>query len=121
MEWALWIFRNPQDECSICRSAQKDGWVAEKCQGIEYVDKCPRGNVPKLLDENREFWALFEKILPGLCNGKGGFDYRAIDIVFDSYRTPRAIRHIHFDKCLIVIEAIQKIREEERNKPRFAR
>ncbi len=97
--------------CELCRDEQEGGFRA-RCPGIELVDACPTGEVPKLSAENRRFWLLFERILPGLFDGWGGVNYSAIREVLDLYEVPAGERPIAFDKCLVVVEVIQEIREK---------
>lgn len=98
--------------CTLCRNSQKDGFTDVKCQGIEHVEICPVGKVPKLNDENREFQKIFEDIEPGMHNGMGGFDYFAIDMVLRRYDS--AARDVIFAKCLVMIRAIMQVRKEKK-------
>lgn len=101
--------------CDICRRSQKDGFYnAVKCKGLEYVDECPRPDdrIPKLSEENHWFKRLFDKMLPGLIDPSGSFLFDAIGFVFDIYQVPEGQRPILFDKCLIVISAIQETRNK---------
>lgn len=66
--------------------------------------------------ENERFVFLLWKILPGLCDGYGGFNYDAISFVLDRYGVPEGQQPIIIDRCLVIINAIQEIREEEREK-----
>ena len=100
----------------MCRRSQDDGFRDIKCRGIENVDECPTGEVARLSEENRKFWHLFIKMLPGLCTAEGGFDFRAIDFVFETYRVPEGQRFILLDRCIIVIDVIKEIRQRLREK-----
>lgn len=103
--------------CGMCRRAQQDFDNITPCDGIEFVDECPRDadKVPKLDQENEGFWFLMLRILPGLSNGFGGFDYNAIINVFNIYEVPQGQRPILHDKCLIVMRAISECREAKKN------
>lgn len=100
--------------CPLCQRTQADGFRAV-CRGIDHVDECPTGEVPKLKENTRQFWWLFERILPGLCNPFGGFDFNAITSVCDTYAIEAGERPVIHELCLVVIEAIQDVREKEKN------
>jgi len=98
--------------CGICRRAQKDGFRTIDCKGITTVEECPSHELVKLQRGNEGFWFLFQRILPGLQDGFGGFNYDAIIKVFDLYQVPSGQRVLLFDKCLIVISAIVDARKK---------
>lgn len=101
--------------CNLCRRSQRDGYRPHvQCEGIESVKECPTGEVAVLAPENQKFWALFLRMLPGLVDGLGGFDYSAITTVMDVYGVPPGERLVIFDKALAVIYGIQEVREAER-------
>ena len=103
-------------ECWLCIRSQQDGfYTAVTCKGVEHVNECPRptDKIPKLSEDNRRFWILFQKILPGLNTGFGGFDYQAIESVFNILQVNCGQRPILLDRCLIVISVIQTIREKQ--------
>jgi len=100
--------------CGICRRAQKDGFRKFDCKGISTVRECVSHELVKLHEGNEGFWFLFQRILPGLQDGFGGFNYDAINIVFDLYKMwiTSGQRPLLFDKCLIVISAIVDARKK---------
>ncbi|MBW2341222.1 MAG: hypothetical protein JRF50_12915 [Deltaproteobacteria bacterium] len=102
--------------CSVCRRAQEDGFRKFRCRGIETVEACHTGEVPKLIRENEPFWFLFQRMLPGLFDGYGGVNFTAIFQVLDLYKVPAGQRPIIHDKCLVVIAAVREIQEQERIK-----
>ena len=87
-----------------------------QCDGIETVDICPIGKVPKLTEENERFRFLLFKALPVLCDGFGGFRHDAIDYVLNMYNVPEEQKPIIYDRFLLVIDAIEEARERERKK-----
>ncbi len=96
--------------CGLCQRSQRDGFRKNvKCDGIDTVDECPTKEVPKPSPENELFWQLFQRILPGLPNGMGGYNLEAIETVMNLYQVPEGQRPIIFDKCLAVITVIQEI------------
>ncbi|MBU1067661.1 hypothetical protein KKE60_07720 [Patescibacteria group bacterium] len=102
--------------CNLCQRSQRDGFRNFKCQGIETIDQCPTGEIARLAPENERFWDLFSRILPGLCDGFGGFNYRAIEFVMDVQNVSAGQRPIIFDKCLIMISVIEEGRAVEKAK-----
>lgn len=98
----------------MCKRSQRDGFRAP-CPGIEEVPECPRGEVPRLMSENERFRLfLVSRIFPGLCDGWGAFRYETISEAFRMYNIPDGERPVLMDKCLMVIRAIQEVREAER-------
>ena len=65
--------------------------------------------MPELAPANQGFWQLFQRMLPGLPNGMGGYNLEAITTVMELYQVPEGQRPIIFDKCLAVITVIQEI------------
>ena len=98
----------------MCRRFQKDNQRETKCDGIDTVNKCPTGEVPKLSEENRKFKAFLFRMLPGLCDGFGGFNFMAIQYAMDVFGIARGQRPIVHDKMMQVIVAIEDIRKEKR-------
>jgi len=81
-----------------------------KCGGIDTVDICPTGEVPKLNENNKKFQRLLVRTLPGLFDGFGGVSFFAIDYVMELYSISTGQRPIIHDKFLQVIQAIQESR-----------
>jgi hypothetical protein len=106
MTWALWHFAKNSMTCDVCRNAQEAKW-RKPCPGIDDVDECPTNEVPKLDPANSLAVELFYKMLPGIQNGMGGWDYGAITMVFDVCRVKEGERQALFDKCLVMIGAIK--------------
>jgi hypothetical protein len=80
--------------------------------GIDYVDKCPIDKVPKIEDENIPFCKyLFPRTSPGFFRSSGGYDYCAIDNVFNWHGVPEEARPVLHDKYLMVVAAIREIRQ----------
>lgn len=105
--------------CYACKRSQKAGWIKKiDCRGIDYVDECkhPTEKIPKLSEDNRKFWNLFIKILPGLCRFDNSFSYNSIDSVFRTWGVKEGQRPVLLDRCLIVIGVIQETRRVERAK-----
>jgi len=84
------------------------------CPGIDFVERCPRGLVPKLDPGNEGFLELFLRLLPGLFDGYGAARYEAIDYIMRHYGIQKPMRPIFHDKCLVMIQAVGEIREEKR-------
>jgi len=102
--------------CDFCRRTQEDGLKEIDCKGIDAVDECPAGEVPKLSPPNLRAWFLISRILPALMDGYGGVNYGTIEAVFRIYQVPSGQRPILLDKCIAVISAIREVRESERKK-----
>lgn len=100
--------------CGICRRSQKDGFKKIKCDGIESVEKCPGGDIPKLSRENKKAWWLLNRMLPGFYSAQGGFDYSVISLVFNLYNVPAGQRPILYDKFIHVIDAVIKMRKKNK-------
>lgn len=90
---------------------QKDG-KEELCEGIERLGQCPEGKIPFLSTRNHAFWALFERMLPGLIRDRG-YDYGAIRLIFDVSGLTRHRRAIYIDMIIAVIDVIHKAREKK--------
>ena len=99
--------------CTLCQWAQGDGFRTDKCLGIDKVEECPTGEMPKLSPKNRGFWFLFMKILPGLMDGYGAFKFEAIKFIMDEYQVDPGQRPIIHEKCLVAMGAIREVRNEE--------
>lgn len=97
----------------MCRRSQEDGFLQIKCDGIDTVAKCPTGEVPKLCEKNRGFKFLLDRMLPGLCDAYGGFDFNAIGHVFELYGVPEGQRPVIHDKLMVVIDVIREVRKAE--------
>ena len=102
--------------CALCRRSQEDGFRKIRCKGIDHVDECPTGEVPKLLPGNRRFWEICRAALPGLFDGFGGVNYLAISYIMDLYGVPEGQRPIVHDKFLAVVKGIDEIKEQERKR-----
>jgi len=98
--------------CEKCFDEQAGGY-RPPCDGIESVDECPYGEVPKLSDENKKFWWLFERIQPGLYDGFGGINYAAITEAFRIYGVPASQRPVVFERCLLAAAAIKEVKEQK--------
>ena len=99
--------------CGTCRRIQKDGLRAQQCPGIDAVKKCPTGEIPKLSADNRLFWHVFSRLLPGFTDGLGGFRYEAIPVILDTYNVPEGQRPIFMDRCTAVMAAIMENRKKK--------
>ncbi len=98
----------------MCRVQQEKGLWAGACQGVKWVEACPRAWVPNLAPENKRFWELFTRIMPGLFDGFGGVQYQAITEVLDLFGVPAGQRVIIHDKCLLMIKIWREVKEAER-------
>lgn len=68
--------------------------------------------MPKIDEENLPFCRyLLPRTIPGLFRGFDGFDYGAIDHVFNWYQVPVESRPVLHDKFLIIIDAVQERRD----------
>jgi len=86
------------------------------CKGIEQLGQCPEGKIPFLSQTNLAFWRIFERIMPGLFRGQDGYDYEAIRTVFRICGVSKHLQTIYLDQCLAVIDVIQKIRKNNRDR-----
>lgn len=86
----------------------------ERCEGIDTVDACLTGEVPKLSIDNIKFKSLLYRTLPGLFDGFGGVNFLSIDYVMNLCEVSPGQRPIVHDKILQVIAAIEDIRKEEK-------
>jgi hypothetical protein len=66
---------------------------------------CPVDKVPSLTPTNRRFWMVFALILPGLLR-QDGYDYNAINAVFENCQLSPHIRELYQDQCVAVIKVI---------------
>ena len=71
--------------------------------------------MPKLDPENNLAVYLFKRILPGLGNGMGGYNFQAIDSVLKNYHIRPAARPALYDKILVIIEILNEIRKAKNN------
>lgn len=79
------------------------------------MDACLKGKIPKLTPENRRFKAVvLDRVLPGLPNGFGGFQYAAIDSVLNRFNFPPGTAQVLYDRCIVAIKAIQHVRSQEK-------
>jgi len=102
-------------DCATCRRMQADGFRDDiQCRGIESVGRCPSGDLPYLSKNNREFWSLFTRILPGLIDGFGGFNYQAIEFQFNIWQVDEMQRPIIMDKCLVFIKVLTEQRRKKK-------
>ena len=69
-----------------------------------------------LTPQNRRFRFILDRVLPGLTDGTGGFSFSNIQVVFDEYGLRGGQRMAAMELMMVVIEAIRKIRKEERDK-----
>ena len=95
-----------------------DGFCNFICAGIETVNNCPIGNVPKLLVENEDFWQIFLKMLPGLIYDNGGVNYASAQIIIDALGIEKTSHAVIYDKINICAVAIREAQEREREKAR---
>ena len=65
--------------------------------------------MPKFDPEDSLVVYLFNRILPGLSNGMGGYNFQAIDSILDKYRINREAQPELYDKILVMISAISEI------------
>lgn len=100
----------------MCRRTQGDGFRDQTCKGIEVVKKCPTGEVPYLVKRNRGFLFLYRRMAPFLQAGFGGFNDSAVTLAFDTYHVPEGKRPVYLDKVIVLISAIQEVREKEKDK-----
>lgn len=92
---------------------QKDKAGEVWCNSLEEANGiCPRGMIPTLQKENRNIWALFHKLLFGLIKPEGGYDYTAIQVVFDFYEVPTDERKPLF----LLIGQLIRVVDKERQK-----
>lgn len=104
--------------CSTCSKAQKDGFSKIKCSGIDFVDKCQRGIIPKLHHDNAQFWDFFHHFLIGLIPEEGAYNLSVLKDIADVYNISKGQRAIFYDLSLIVLLAIEEVRKAERQKSR---
>ena len=107
--------------CGFCRQQQQDGFQPFKCGGIDTTDKCRRefDKVPKLDKDNETFRDnLLFRALPGILAGDGGDNFDAIERAFAWHRVPDGQRPVLHDRFLVVIDAIEEIREQIREQQR---
>jgi hypothetical protein len=78
------------------------------------IGHCPEGKIPSLSPSNQTFWRVFMMILPGLMR-KDGYDYSAMQVVFNNCGFSRHRRELYQEKCIAVIDVIHKKRTKTEN------
>jgi hypothetical protein len=103
--------------CEFCRKTQAEGWTDVTCEGIQYVDECPRpvDRVPKLSLGNIPLWELFGTMAPFLQNGMGGYNSHAVEQSLNLYVDPD-VRPEAMDRILALIEAHKEVMDQRRQK-----
>ena len=86
------------------------GQPAPQCRGIEYVDECPGGWIPKLNERNGDVWQFYRKVAPGLFR-ETGYDFKAIELAFSVYDV--SFRDVYMDRLLLIIEAVDEVRRAQ--------
>jgi hypothetical protein len=102
-------------DCSHCLLTQKNNDTIIRCDGIDYVDPCPRNIVPKLTRDNMKFWLFFEKIHLSIIS-HNSYNCSVIKDIIDIYGIHRSQSPIFYDRCLIVINEVEEIRKRQREK-----
>jgi len=94
----------------LCQVVQEDkGEIT--CKGLETVDGiCPENKVPTLDKKNYEIWSMFQLMMPGL-NRQDGYDYNAIQVVFDVYGIENRKR---LEKLTLITKLIHVIDVEKK-------
>jgi len=88
-----------------------------KCEGLaEAGGICPAKKIPTLHEDNRNIWRLITEMLPGLLIPDGGYDYKAIEVVFGIYNIPKANQQSIFTSVLRIIRVIDAERQARREK-----
>jgi hypothetical protein len=62
---------------------------------------------------NYEAWRLFVEMLPGLINPMGGYDYNAIEVVFNAHDIAQDKRSVLLAQYVKVIEVIDKAKQDK--------
>jgi len=86
------------------------------CKGIRHTVNgvCSEGKIPTLIRDNYEIWHLFILMLPGLMRSEG-YDYNAIQVVFDIYEIEQSRRGGMFasiNKLIDIISDERRTRAE---------
>jgi len=84
------------------------------CPGVDVLEECPQKRTVKLKPENQIVVDFFFLTQSGLIAGDGGFNYSAIRETMDFLGIDETERFYFFDRCLILINIIKKIRQEQR-------
>jgi len=74
---------------------------------------CPEGKIPSLASGNHELWGLFNLMLPGLTR-ESGYDYSAIQVVFDIQGIEQARRPAILRRIVALIDVLDKAKRERR-------
>ncbi|MFH2076953.1 MAG: hypothetical protein ABIJ57_16705 [Pseudomonadota bacterium] len=84
------------------------------CDGIsEAGGICPDGKIPTLAKGNYEAWGLFQVMLPGLVR-EDGFDYAAIQVVFDAHAIDQDRRPTMLNQTIKLIGVVDAERMARR-------
>jgi hypothetical protein len=83
------------------------------CEGLG-PDGCPEGKIPSLSLENQEIWSLFLLMFSGLVR-QDGFDYGAIQVVFDTCEIKKERRPKMLRQITLLIDVVNKEREKRSN------
>jgi len=87
-----------------------------KCKGLESADGiCPEGKIPALSADNYELWGLFQRMMPGLL-GSEGYDYSAIQVVFDIHDIEQSRRPDFLRRIAQIIKVVDEERRKKRGK-----
>lgn len=95
---------------------QKENVRDIECAGIDFVAKCPLGNVPKLSPVNEIFHkTIMVQVMPVIFDGMGGLNLSNIQVIFDEEGIEKGpYRRWLFNKILVVVAVIKKIKEQEK-------
>ncbi|MFH2076785.1 MAG: hypothetical protein ABIJ57_15835 [Pseudomonadota bacterium] len=99
----------------MCRLVQQDrGGI--KCKGLEDAGgECPEGKIPTLHPDNYEIWGLFQEMTWGLLR-TDGYDYGAIQVVFDIHGIPQARRPEMLNQIVRLIGVVDAERKARADK-----
>lgn len=115
IDWATWYFADNTFDCSLCRVVQGDGAVDYQCDGLEAENGiCPQGKIPVLWPEHHDTWRLFLMMYPGLITDIG-FNYGAIESVFEIEEIENKYRKRIFDDVLKLINIVKAERGKRTN------
>ena len=96
--------------CGICRRSQEDGFREFRCEGIDNVETCRTGEIPKLMPGNRAFAEFFNRVVYGLYDGWGALRVEVIETFLNIYGVPSGQRPVILDKCLALVIAINDVK-----------
>lgn len=102
--------------CGICRRSQRDGFREVRCEGVETVETCPTGEIPKLLCGNERFSEALLRQIQVLRDGFGGVSAANLQALMDAYGVPVGQRPVCMEKAAAMIRGIDQVREEERDR-----